>query len=696
MTPKAHGEPEPGTQEVSRETLLRVLTDGPDGILVTDAAGRIRWANPSLTGLLGLDPGDPPAVMDDLVAGACLLRPDGTELPPEQSPMVRATAGEVVEGTALLLLTPDGARRPLRFAAGPVALDDGRPGAWLAISDAAAETATVDALREERDLVAALVQQSPVGIAVLRADDLVVELTNRRFVDIGPEELGAGHRIDEVWPGLARSGLLEVLAEVAKGGPARTLEDVRVDFPGPEVRHFWLSLSRLPQPAGRPERVLLVSRETTAEVIAREQAQEIAAQRSRDLARARITSARLKSLVDLSAVMARIEGLDELLHLVTAESARLLGADSASLFLLNERGTELLGRATVGLDPDVIVGLRIDLAVWKEVAEVVRTGEPAVHPQASRVRGPERPYIDRFGIRSYVVVLLGSPAQPLGVLFVGHHRDEHQFTRAELAFVETLTTYLSVGIERRRLVEGLREAVASLQAALLPESFPEVDGLSVAAEYRSASEVAQVGGDFYDVVRLPDGRVMAVVGDICGKGVAAARHTARLRYELRAVMDEESMPGRALARFNRRVVDEFAEDEYVTMALVRLDPRSGLLEWASAGHPPPLLLGLVPRLAEGRAGLPVGMFPTGTYATTRLELPPGATLVLYTDGVIEARSVSGQEFGWDGLRAATARCCAPASAEAVAGELLEAVTRHAGGSLDDDAAVLVLQRHREP
>jgi serine phosphatase RsbU (regulator of sigma subunit)/PAS domain-containing protein len=684
---------QPELGEVSRETLLRVLTDGPDGILVIDRAGRIRWANPAVTGLLGLDPGAPLAVVDDLVAHGWLVLPDGDELPGEQSPMVRARAGQVVEGTALVLVTADGARRPLRFAAGPVQLDDGQPGAWMTVSDAAAETATVDALREERDLVAALVQQSPVGIAVLRAEDLVVELTNRRFVDIGPEELGAGHRIDEVWPGLARTGLLEVLAEVASGGPPRTLQDVRVDFLGPEVRHFWLSLTRLPQPAGRPERVLLVSRETTAEVIAREQAREISAQRSRDLARARVTSARLKSLVDLSSVMARIEGLDELLHLVTAEAARLLGADSASLFLLGERGTDLIGRACVGLDPDVIVGMRLDLAVWKEIAELVRTGRPAVHVQANRVRGPERPFIDRFGIRSYVAVLLGSPAHPLGTLFVNHHREIHQFTPAELAFVETLTTYLSVGIERRRLVEGLREAVASLQAALLPESFPQVPGLSVAAEYRSASEVAQVGGDFYDVVRLVDGRVLAVVGDVCGKGVAAARHTARLRYELRAVLDEELMPGRALARFNRRVVDEFAEDEYVTMALVLIDPRSGAVEWASAGHPPPLLIGSEPGLAEGRPGLPVGLFPTGTYATTRLELPPGGTLVLYTDGVIEARSVSGEQFGWDGLLATSQGAT---SAEATAGELLEAVTRHAGGSLDDDAAVLVLRREREP
>jgi serine phosphatase RsbU (regulator of sigma subunit) len=316
---------------------------------------------------------------------------------------------------------------------------------------------------------------------------------------------------------------------------------------------------------------------------------------------------------------------------------------------------------------------------------------PAVHTRADRVQGPEARYIRRFGIRSYVGVLLGTPARPLGMLFVNFSRSVHRFTPPELAFVETLTTYLSVAVERRRLVEGLREAVVSLQTALLPASFPEAPELAVAAEYRSASEVAQVGGDFYDVVRLSDGRVAAFVGDVCGKGVAAARHTARLRFELRAVLEEERGAGAALTSFNGRVSDEFAPDEYVTMNLVVLDPRDGTVEWASAGHPPPLIAAPDPELPETPGDLPVGMFPSAAYRTGRLRMPPGATLVLYTDGVIESRRPGGAEFGFEGLLAATADA-ADSSAEEVAGHLLERVTAHAGGSLTDDAAVLVLRR----
>ena len=673
-------------------TLAGLLAGLPDGILVTDRRGSVLWANAAALRLLELDEPAFPVTLGDLAQKLALLGPGGEALDPGDWPPARAAAGETLHGDDLVLLTPDGTRRMLRFTGGPLELDGGDPGGWVQVRGVDDESAVLEELREERDLVTALVEHSPLAIAVVRVPELTVELGNRTFAAFASGTEPVGQRLDEVWPGLGRTGLLEVLGQVVATGQPSTVQDVPVEFAGPSQRHYWLRFSRLPQPDGRPTRILLVARETTAEVAARDEAEEIAARRARDLARSKITSARLKSLVDLSTVMARIEGLDELLHLVTAEAVRLLGGDSGSLFLLTERGTELAGRAAVGMDPGVILGLRMDLSVWREVAEVMRTGIPSVHTRASEVSGPEAPFIRRFEIQSYVGVLLGTPARPLGMLFVNFSATVHRFTPAELAFVETLTSYLTVAIERRRLVEGLREAVSSLQTALLPESFPNVDDLSIAAQYRSASEEAQVGGDFYDVVRLADGRVAAVVGDVCGKGVAAARHTARLRYDLRAVLDEErDGPGAALAAFNARVFDEFAEDEFVTMALVVIDPRDGTVEWASAGHPPPLLTGSGSGLPDQPGGLPVGLFAEVDYGTGRLRMPPGATLVMYTDGVIEARSAIGTEFGFEGVQAALAASDAD-SAEQLAGDLLEAVTMHAGGALTDDAAVLVLRR----
>jgi sigma-B regulation protein RsbU (phosphoserine phosphatase) len=236
----------------------------------------------------------------------------------------------------------------------------------------------------------------------------------------------------------------------------------------------------------------------------------------------------------------------------------------------------------------------------------------------------------------------------------------------------------------------LREAVTSLQASVLPATFPTVPGLDAAGLYRSASEVAQVGGDFYDLFALEGGRVAAVIGDVCGKGVAAARHTVRLRYELRTLLEEGRPPGRVLTAFNRRVQQEFAEDEYATMALLVLDPATGAVSWSSAGHPPPLVTGASPRTLAFAGSLPVGLFADAAYQTARFTLPQGRCVVLYTDGVIEARNPDRQEFGTEGLAAATPAVAA--SAAAVAEVVLKQVLSHTGGHLDDDAAVLVLRR----
>jgi serine phosphatase RsbU (regulator of sigma subunit)/PAS domain-containing protein len=650
--------------------LGHVLGELPEGVAVVGAGGRLLYANAEALRIWGPDgPGQVPLGWRELVT--------------------RALAGERLDDLEFQLAHGDGTIRRVRCAGGPVELEGGQAGAWVSFRDVGREEAILRELREERDLVTALVDLSPLAVAVARAPDLVLELVNDVAKALRPELVMVGRPLAEVFPEAAPAGFLDQLLAVAETGRTVSVEDASLDWwePG-QPRSFSMTFSRLPQPSGQPTRVLIIARETTTEVTARARAEAIATERSRDLSRARVTSARLRSLVDLAAAIASVEDLDTLLYLVTGEAARLLGSDMASLFLLDERGDVLVGRAHVGMD-DEVAGLRIVLAEWPELAELVRTGRPAVHVLADQVRGPEQPYIERFGIRSYVAVRLGSPGRPLGVLFV-NHRQRHRFSRPELAFVETLTSYLSVTVERARLVSVLREAVTSLQAAVLPADFPAVPGLDTDALYRSASEVAQVGGDFYDLFALGDGRVAAVIGDVCGKGVAAARHTARLRYELRKLVEDGRPPGRALTAFNRRVQEEFVSDEFATLLLLVLDPATGAVSWSSAGHPPPLLSGTTPRALAFAGSLPVGLFADATYQTARFTLPPGRCVVLYTDGVVEARNPDGQELGTEGLAAAVPAVAA--SAAAVAEVVLKQVLSHTGGRLDDDAAVLVLRR----
>ncbi|HEV8425160.1 MAG TPA: SpoIIE family protein phosphatase [Actinomycetes bacterium] len=687
--------PPPGSapfDEASGVTLSKVLGQLADGVVVVRASGRLCYANAAAIRLWGFaGPDQVPGTLRDFEHRFDLRDADGQPIPAERWPAGRALAGERFDDLECVFAGEDGTARRVRCAGGPVELEGGETGAWVSFRDVGREEAILRELREERDLVTALIDMSPMAVAVARAPEMVVELANDVAKALRPEVRMVGARVPEVFPEAGPAGFLELLRQVAQTGEAVSVVDAPMEWwrPG-ETRYFSMTYSRLPQPRGRPTRVLIMARETTAEVTARARAEAIAAERVRDLSRARVTSARLRSLVDLAAAIASVEDLDALLYLVTGEAARLLGSDMANLFLLDERGDQLIGQAHVGMDDEAVLGMRIVPAEWPEVGEVIRTGRPAVHTRADQVSGPERPYIERFGIRSYVAVRLGGPSRPLGVLFINYTGRRHRFSRPELAFVETLTSYLSVTIERARLVSVLREAVISLQAAVLPASFPTIPGLDAGALYRSASEVAQVGGDFYDLFALEDGRVGAVIGDVCGKGVAAARHTGRLRYELRSLLEDGRPPGRVLTAFNRRVQKEFAEDEYATLLLLMLDPATGAVRWSSAGHPPPVLSGPTPRTLAFAGSLPIGLFPDAAYRTARFTLPPGRCLVLYTDGVVEARNPDGQQFGTEGLEAASP--AVSASAAAVAEVVLKQVLSHSGGHLDDDAAVLVLRR----
>jgi serine phosphatase RsbU (regulator of sigma subunit) len=677
---------------VGDATLSGVLGRLAEGVAVVDASGRLRYANAEAIRIMGLaGPGQVPGSLADLESLFEVRDPDGEPVPAERWPAARALAGERVEDLQYQFVGRDGVSRSVRCAGGTVELEGGEPGAWVSFRDVGREETILRELREERDLVTALVDLSPLAVAVARAPDLVLELVNDVAKALRPEVQMVGRPVAEVFPEAGPAGFLDQLLRVAETGATVTVDDAPLDWWEPGLpRSFSITFSRLPQPSGRPTRVLIIARETTAEVTARARAEAIAAERSRDLSRARVTSARLRSLVDLAAAIASVEDLDRLLYLVTGEASRLLGSDMASLFLLDERGDALVGRAQVGMGDEAVLGLHIVLAESPEIGEVVRTGRPAVHARADQVRGSQRAWIQRFGIRSYVAVRLGSPGRPLGVLFVNYTLRRRRFSRPELAFLETLTSYLSVTIERARLVSVLREAVTSLQAAVLPASFPTVPGLDAAPLYRSASEVAQVGGDFYDLFALEGGRVAAVIGDVCGKGVAAARHTVRLRYELRTLLEEGRPPGRLLAAFNRRVQEEFVTDEYATLLVLVLDPATGAVSWSSAGHPPPLVTGPTPRTLAFAGSLPVGLFPDASYHTARFTLAPGRCVVLYTDGVVEARNPERQEFGAEGLEAAVP--AAAASAAAVAEDVLKQVLSHTGGHLDDDAAVLVLRR----
>ncbi|MGA5273742.1 PP2C family protein-serine/threonine phosphatase [Streptomyces cellulosae] len=240
----------------------------------------------------------------------------------------------------------------------------------------------------------------------------------------------------------------------------------------------------------------------------------------------------------------------------------------------------------------------------------------------------------------------------------------------------------------------LREALAVLQRSLLPDTLPDLPGVETAGYYHTASPM-ELGGDFYDLFELDDTRTAFFLGDVCGKGPQAAALTSLTRYTLRAAMIQDADPVDDLRILNRALMERYTGDDprYCT-AVAGVFERVGdtlTVRLASGGHPPALVLRTdgTAEFLSTRGGMLVGVLPTAQFVEVRTVLRPGDTLLLYTDGLTEARIGPGRDlYGYDALRSfAAAR--APAGSRALV-DALTALLRDFGDGLDDDTALLAI------
>ncbi|MFL5879627.1 MAG: PAS domain-containing protein, partial [Actinomycetota bacterium] len=277
------GLPAPGPDRLSQvgdATLGDVLGRLAEGVMVVDASGRMLYANAEAIRIWGFTgPEQLPPTWRGFTPGFQVLDADGKPVPVERWPVARILAGEQVDDLQLRFVGPDGISRWVRCAGGPVELEGGNPGAFVSFRDVGREETILHELREERDLVTALVDVSPLAVALVRAPDLLIELANDVAKALRPEAQMVGRPVAEVLP---EAGLLDQLRRVAETGETATVDDAPLDWWGPgQPRSFSMTFSRLPQPSGRPTRVLIIARETTAEVTARARAEAIATERTR-------------------------------------------------------------------------------------------------------------------------------------------------------------------------------------------------------------------------------------------------------------------------------------------------------------------------------------------------------------------------------------------------------------------------------
>lgn len=288
----------------------------------------------------------------------------------------------------------------------------------------------------------------------------------------------------------------------------------------------------------------------------------------------------------------------------------------------------------------------------------------------------------------------------IGVLSVGRYSTDAGFQAGQVSIIQTFADFLGIQIRnsqfqqqqlQTRLTARELEIAAEIQRSLLPKQLPELPGFNLVGYYQSAR---QVGGDFYDAFITNEGGLLLAIADVMGKGVPAAMFAAIFRSQLRSGAERASSPGTMLTWLNRSLFADLDQVEmFITAQVVYLDPRARTVRISAAGHPPMLMAG-----ADGlvqsveNSGMPLGVMPDTVYTERTVPLPAGANLLLFTDGLTEARDAEGKLLWISPLEkclAAGAKNAHPA--EQTKNAIIALVEGHqAGVAPGDDQTLLLL------
>jgi GAF domain-containing protein/anti-sigma regulatory factor (Ser/Thr protein kinase) len=362
----------------------------------------------------------------------------------------------------------------------------------------------------------------------------------------------------------------------------------------------------------------------------------------------------------------------------------VLGTDTAAVYRLDDEEQMLVAHAAQGLEEDVERGVRVPMG--RGFAGVVAERRVPVRSSELGELRLVSPLMREKGIVSLLGVPLIVEERLLGVLHVGS-RATREFTGDDVALLELAAERLAVAMDHSRMYEREHAVAATLQRSLLPERLPDVQGTTMASRYVPGAADVEVGGDWYDVIPLASGRVGLAMGDVVSRGVRAASVMGQLRNALRAYALDGRPPVEVLDRLHA-VLRSLERREMATLAYMVLDPAALSYTLASAGHPPPLVLapdGGVSLIEEGR-GPPLGAIADPGYKEASGVLAPGATLLLYTDGLVERRDMWLDE-GIGRLTVAAGAAGGVAPAELVERLLTELVPEGGG---EDDVALLAV------
>ncbi|MFD3941863.1 SpoIIE family protein phosphatase [Streptomyces sp. NPDC058579] len=645
-----------------------------------DEDGRVVEWSLAAQDLLGYRP-------EDVIGrpAAPILVPDANQELADQLTR-RVQSGETVVGT-LPVRHRDGHEVTMEMWIVPEVDPQGRPGAMLI----AVETSEVLRMRDSLAALQSLFTQSPIGLATLGTDLRFIRVNDAlaRMNGLPPAE-HLGKRLTEVVPGVNAVALEATMRQVLESG--RAVVDVRRTgrTPADPDRDRTWSCSYAPLVDGSGRRLGLIA--SLIDITEGQRALVEAERANRRFALLAEAGTRIGTTLDLR------QTAEEVVHLLVPQLA-----DSADVQLLesvlepDEAGASAHGllRRLAAVFPDptaptamLVPGQTFQIPLGTAYEQVITDARPmnlyhsdlpALFPDPRTE--PLRAYFEA-SIGCARIVPLVARGKVLGTVSVTRLYDREPFDEQDFVLIDELVARAALNIDNARLYTTQREAALTLQRSLTNNALPKAEGLELTGRYLPASD-HDVGGDWYDVIALPEGRTALVIGDVMGHGIHAAAVMGQLRTAVRTLA-RHGVPPAELLRSLDAVVADLGEDEMATCVYAVHDPATGSVVLARAGHPPPAVAtadGAITFL-EGPPGTPLG---TGgqDFATEEVLLPPGSLLVLYTDGLIEARDRDLDE-GMDQLAEALVDLERPLSqvCEAILDQLLPCAP-------GDDVAVLL-------
>ncbi|MFD8804132.1 SpoIIE family protein phosphatase [Streptomyces sp. NPDC059597] len=595
----------------------------------------------------------------------------------------------------------DGSTRLVEYRKGRLRDPDGKV-LGLAL---AADEGTVRRVEGDLALSELLIDQSPVGLAVFDTDLRWIRINPALTTANGVTEHEVrGRRLEDTLPELDTTAIESAMRQVLRTGEPildqRTVGRTPLD---PDHDHAWSeSYYRIEDQRGHPLGVAVSVVDVTERHLA---ATEIAAAH-RHLATLTEASSGIGSTLDLqqtvrelaAAVVPRFADLATVDVLDSVVGQRPLAPHSSE----GHGGFRTLAVAAARPDgsdgtaelPDGLTGSGSSPLLCRSVREaapvmIPRVDDTALHEIARDEQAAEA--LRGAGVHSVLAAPLLARGSVLGVLTLYRTADTRPFDSRDLQLVCELVGRAAVSVDNALLYGRERETALTLQHSLLPQQPPEQpDGLEIAVGYRPAGSGTEVGGDWYDVLALGDGRVGLVVGDVMGSGIRAAAIMGQLRTTTRALARLDLPPAELLGHLDETAAE--LSESFATCVYAVCDPKRGTCVLSSAGHLPPVLVqpGQGARLLTlpPAAPLGVGGVPFGTLET---KLPEGSLLALYTDGLVESRHDS-IDVGIEALcraleraTGATGSAASPGSLQDICDMLLDTLDQSSG----DDTALLL-------